>query len=154
MKVVNNKNVAPGKPGPYSIIFLKQHHLAVTKARIKILELFQNSENALENQLIEKKTQHQFDRITVYRTLQAFLKKGIIHAIPAYNNSVRYALCKADCDEHAHHDNHLHFICEKCGKTTCLDRTDISIIQLPKGYFLYKADTILTGVCNICMTEK
>jgi Fur family transcriptional regulator, ferric uptake regulator len=154
MKVLNNRNIAFGETQQHLVFFLKQHHLTITKARIKILELFQISENALENYLIEKKTQHQFDRITVYRTLQAFLKKGIIHTIPTYDNSVRYALCKADCDEHAHHDNHLHFICEKCGKTICLDKTDISIIQLPKNYTIRKADAILTGICNVCKTTK
>ncbi len=154
MRVPESKNIALGETQQDLIIFLKQHHLTITKTRIKIIELFQESESALENNLIEKKTQHQFDRITVYRTLQAFLKTGIIHAIPTYSNSIRYALCKGDCNEHAHIDNHLHFICEKCGKTICLDKADISIIQLPKDYTIHKADAILSGICNVCKTAK
>ena len=137
MRVPERKNIAFGETQQHLVFFLKQHHLTITKARIKILELFQISENALENCLIEKKTQNQFDRITVYRTLQAFLKKGIIHTIPTYDNSIRYALCTSNC-----------------GKTICLGKTDISIVQRPKEYIIHKTDAILTGVCNICTAGK
>ena len=103
MKAASIKESAHGNANQDLVFILKQHCLAITKPRIKILALFHESENALENSLIEKKTQYRLDRITVYRTLQAFLKKGIIHTVPTYDSFVRYALCKATCDEHGHH---------------------------------------------------
>ena len=152
--MIKNKNISHTGSKEYLISFLKQHHLSVTEPRIKILKLFQNCGSALENSLIEKKTRHQLNRITVYRTLQSFLKNGIIHFIPSYDDSIRYALCKRDCDEHGHYDNHPHFICEKCGETICLNKTGISIIQLPKGYNVHRTDAIITGICNICKAAK
>jgi Fur family ferric uptake transcriptional regulator len=136
------------------ISLLRQHHLNITHARIKILELFLNNENALDNHLIEKKVQHQLGRITIYRTLRSFLKKGIIHTIPTHDFSVHYALCKNSSDEQSHFDNHLHFICENCGKAFCLDEKNISFAPLPNDYIINKVDVLLTGVCKICSTRK
>ena len=76
---------------------LKHSQLSVTESRKKILHLFQASPGALAHADIENHTSDQYDRVTIYRTLQTFLEKGIIHAIPTADNSVRYALCKDDC---------------------------------------------------------
>ena len=74
----------------------KKNHLSVTAGRKKILELFLKSEGALAHADIERNTGEHFDRVTVYRTLQTFVDKGIIHLIPTTDNSILYALCK-DC---------------------------------------------------------
>jgi Fur family ferric uptake transcriptional regulator len=78
---------------------LKRHQLSVTDSRKKILELFQVTNGALAHADIEKKTGEMFDRVTIYRTLQTFVDKGIIHTIPTADNSVLYALCKDDCSQ-------------------------------------------------------
>ncbi len=41
-----------------------------------------DSNGALAHADIEKKTGESFDRVTVYRTLQSFVEKGIVHLIP------------------------------------------------------------------------
>ena len=61
---------------------LKSNQLSVTSGRRKILELFLHQDGALSHNDIEKKAGEKFDRVTVYRTLQAFLEKGLIHSIP------------------------------------------------------------------------
>ena len=60
---------------------LKTHQLSVTESRKHILELFKLSNGALAHADIEKQTGDQFDRVTIYRTLQTFVEKGIIHTI-------------------------------------------------------------------------
>src|SRR2546421_9972361 len=92
---------------------LRRKHLSVTDSRKKILSLFLASKDALAHGDIEKKAGEKFDRVTVYRTLQTFVEKGIVHTIPTSDNSVRYALCK-DCTEGHHHDNHVQFVCSNC----------------------------------------
>src|SRR5213083_1288042 len=96
---------------------LRRNSLSVTESRKKILNLFMNIPAALAHGDIERKAGEKFDRVTVYRTLQVFVEKGIIHSIPSADNSIRYALCKDDCAEGQHHDNHVHFICTSCEKT-------------------------------------
>src|SRR5215471_4304732 len=93
---------------------LKQSHLSITGSRVKILNLFLERKGALAHGDIEKKFGGNFDRVTIYRTLQTFLDKGIIHSIPTSDNSVQYALCKDNCTAGHHHDQHVHFICNQC----------------------------------------
>ena len=129
---------------------LKKNQLSVTDGRKKILELFLKSEGALAHSDIEKNTDASFDRVTVYRTLQTFVEKGIIHNIPTTDNSILYALCKADCEAGHHHDNHVHFICDECGKIICLDDVTIPAVKLPKGFKPTHTKMVVNGVCNDC----
>src|SRR6476620_3320650 len=128
---------------------LRRKHLSVTDSRKKILSLFLNTSDALAHGDIEKKAGEKFDRVTVYRTLQTFVEKGIIHTIPTADNSVRYALCK-DCEEGHHHDEHIHFVCSNCQKTICLDDVVSPKIDLPEGYVADNVQVVIHGTCKDC----
>lgn len=129
---------------------LKKNGLSVTGGRKKILNLFINNNGALAHADIEKNTGAAFDRVTVYRTLQTFVDKGIVHHIPTTDNSILYALCKDNCEEGHHHDNHVHFICEKCNNTICLDEVTVPNVKLPKGFMPKRAEMIVHGICGDC----
>ncbi len=129
---------------------LKQNRLSVTDSRTKILSFFLQHSGALSHADIEKNAHASFDRVTVYRTLQTFVEKGIIHLIPTTDNSIKYALCKNDCAPGHHHDNHVHFICDECSKTICLDDVDIPVIKLPKGFKPQHSEMVVTGICGQC----
>ncbi len=129
---------------------LKKSHLSVTESRRKILHLFLEHAGALSHGDIERKAGEKFDRVTVYRTLQAFVEKGIIHTIPTADNSVRYALCKDDCSAGHHHDHHVHFLCHRCNNTYCLDDVVTPDIKLPRGYMAEQVEVLVEGVCKNC----
>lgn len=129
---------------------LKKNLLSITGSRVKILELFLAQNGALAHGDIEKRTGEKFDRVTVYRTLQVFLNKGIIHSIPTADNSVLYALCKDDCAEGHHHDNHVHFLCDNCGSTICMDEVTVPEIKLPNGYEMRQVEMVVSGRCREC----
>ena len=129
---------------------LKKNHLSITDSRQKIMQLFLNANGALAHADIEKKTGESFDRVTVYRTLQSFVEKGIIHLIPTKDNSIKYALCKDDCEAGHHHDNHVHFICDECNKTICLDDVTVPQVKLPKGFTPQHAEMVVNGICEEC----
>ena len=131
--------------------FLKQYDLSNTDSRRAILELFLASSSALSHFDIEKNTNDRFDRVTVYRTLQVFIEKGIIHTIPTADNTVIYALCKDECSPGLHQHNHIHFICEVCEKTTCIDETSIPFIPLPEGYASKQVNVVVNGTCKACL---
>jgi len=133
---------------------LRRNQLSVTGSRKRILELFLMSNGALAHGDIEKKTGEKFDRVTVYRTLQTFLEKGIIHTIPTVDNSVLYALCKDDCSEGHHHDNHVHFVCERCSKTICLADIIIPEVKLPLGFLPHEYQMVVTGLCKECQEKE
>ena len=135
---------------PDSLEILKKNHLSLTGSRKKILDLFLKSSGALAHADIEKNTSAAFDRVTVYRTLQTFVENGIIHLIPTTDNSIKYALCKNDCEAGHHHDNHVHFICSVCNKTICLDDVMVPSVKLPRGFSPSHAEMVVNGVCNDC----
>lgn len=129
---------------------LKRNQLSVTDSRKKILELFLANQGALAHNDIEKRTGEKFDRVTIYRTLQTFVEKGIIHTIPTADNSVLYALCKDECTKGHHHDNHVHFVCDHCNVTYCLDSVVTPEVNLPQGFKPSLIDVVVTGICKNC----
>lgn len=129
---------------------LKRNNLSITDGRIKILELFYASDGALAHADIEKNAGLVLDRITVYRTLQTFVEKGIIHQVTTTDNSVLYALCRQNCANGHHHDNHVHFVCSQCQETVCLDDVTVPAVKLPAGFKPIQSAMIVTGLCNNC----
>ena len=129
---------------------LKRNSLSVTDSRKKILQLFVEQAGALAHGDIEKRAGEKFDRVTVYRTLQTFVDKVIIHTIPTADNSIRYALCKDECSEGHHHDHHIHFVCNNCHNTYCLDDVVTPEIKLPKGYTAEHVEVVVEGICKNC----
>jgi Fur family ferric uptake transcriptional regulator len=129
---------------------LATNRLSNTEGRRKILELFLSHNGAMAHNDIEKGLGEKIDRVTVYRTLQKFLSKGIIHTIPTSDGSIQYALCKNDCSEGHHHDNHVHFVCRKCGNTACLDEVSTPSLQLPSGFKSGQVEVIVSGICKNC----
>ena len=128
---------------------LHRRNLSVTDSRKKILSLFLSANDALAHGDIEVKAGEYFDRVTIYRTLQTIVEKGIIHSIPTSDNSIRYALFK-DCEEGHHHDDHVHFVCSNCSKTICLDDVVSPKIDLPSGYVAETVQVVINGVCRGC----
>ena len=129
---------------------LKQSGLSVTESRKKILDLFLDADGALAHADIEKSTAAAFDRVTVYRTLNTFVEKGIIHIVPTTDNSVLYALCKHNCEQGHHHDDHVHFVCSACDRTICLDDVISPKIDLPEGYKADSVQVVIHGTCKDC----
>jgi len=133
---------------------LKRNQLSVTESRSKILELFLHQNGALAHADIEKKSGSNFDRVTVYRTLQTFVEKGIIHTIPTSDNSILYALCKDECSQGHHHDHHIHFVCDRCNNTLCLEEIEVPEVKLPHGYISTGTEVLVHGVCKTCRELK
>lgn len=131
---------------------LHRRQLSSTESRRKILSLFLETRDALTHGDIEKQVGDKFDRVTIYRTLQTFEEKGIIHSIPTADNSILYALCK-ECEEGHHHDDHVHFICTNCERTICLDDVVFPKIELPQGYVAENVQVVINGVCKECQNH-
>jgi len=129
---------------------LKNSNLSVTESRKKILTMFLRANGALSHADIESRFHQKLDRITLYRTLQSFVNKGIIHVIPTTDNAVQYALCKDECSEGHHHDKHVHFICNKCNTTYCLERVKVPHVKLPSGFSETQTDVVINGLCAKC----
>jgi Fur family ferric uptake transcriptional regulator len=129
---------------------LKGYGLSITDSRREVLQLFYNNNGAMAHADIEKQAGNKMDRVTIYRTLQTFEERGIIHSIPSADNVVRYALCKEQCADGHHHDNHVHFLCNACGKTSCLENVIVPKVKLPLGFLPSESNMVVKGICNLC----
>lgn len=128
---------------------LKTHGLKVTETRLNVLDQFFEHDYALTHQDLESALP-QFDRVTLYRTLNSFESKGITHKVLGSTGVAKFALCKHHCDEHGHHDNHFHFHCTTCEKTYCLDESLKQEIKLPTGFVMHDVRLNVRGVCEEC----
>jgi Fur family transcriptional regulator, ferric uptake regulator len=131
---------------------LKSLNLRSTAARDCVLDVFKEDAVALAHSDLEQKLSDKFDRVTIYRTLKTFLEKGIIHKVLDSEGGMKYALCKEACqtEEHVHHHDHVHFKCDSCGQTTCLDQVHIPTIVLPIGYQRQAVNMLVQGICVNC----
>jgi len=129
---------------------LKNYQLRSTTSREAILDLFVRNGFALSYSDIEHKIATSFDRVTVYRTLKTFLDKGVIHKVLDNEGGLKYALCSEPCSTHEHHHEHVHFKCEKCGQTNCLESVTIPPVALPKGFSVKEMNLLIQGKCNKC----
>ncbi|MDH5400086.1 MAG: transcriptional repressor [Cyclobacteriaceae bacterium] len=129
---------------------LEKHLIKPTPMRMLVLEQLLVQDRNLSLAEIEEFL-YPADRITIYRTLQTFVKKGLAHIIETAGNKQIYALCSSECVPGIHHDRHPHFHCLKCGKVTCTPDFDYSIHPTSDAvYTIKKVEVNMQGICPDC----
>ncbi|MEL6357227.1 MAG: transcriptional repressor, partial [Bacteroidota bacterium] len=73
-----------------------------------------------------------------------------IHCFVNPSGRIKYALCSANGCEHEHQDNHAHFHCTACDKTTCLEGVVVPTITVPAAYQVEQTQLVLSGICGEC----
>lgn len=109
----------------------------------------QKAKRALSSSELEKQLKG-VDRITLYRTLLSFEESGLIHHSIDASGQKKYAFCAEHCDAHEHHDNHVHFHCNTCGESECLEDQVPADLKLPKGYEVSDIQFNVMGICSKC----
>lgn len=130
---------------------LTNYGLRKTAFRKKLLKLFQDSKETLTVEYIKDKIGRKNDKVTIYRALSTFEKRGLIHQVPDKNNLSRYALCNSKCNSSHHIHHHAHFICDNCDNTFCIEEYDLPKIKKIKGFKFKKLELIIQGSCPKCL---
>ncbi len=128
---------------------LRKHDLRNTPGRTAILQMFEEN-IALSESDIEKSIAIPCDRVTIYRTLNTFQEKGLIHRVLDDEGVTKYALCSSTCQEGDHHHDHVHFKCGNCGETVCIDDVSLPTLQLPQGFQVKETNILVQGTCDKC----
>jgi len=119
-----------------------------TAGRVAILGALLRARKPLTHEeLLTRLGEDSVDRVTVYRTLQAFMDKGIAHRIAAGDRLWRFAVC--GCGHRVH--CHPHFACRVCGAVACLN--DVALPDLARmmpGYAVESLEVYVRGVCPRC----
>ena len=128
---------------------LKKHRLRITECRTDVLKFSLNQNRAFSFKNMEDAFQ-QYDRVTLYRTLNSFTENGLLHKIPSDTGTVNYGLCSTSCSPKSHKHEHIHFQCNSCGKTECLPKKNIPHVDIA-GYVIEEVNMIVSGICSKCV---
>ena len=132
-----------------SLKILTDNSLKHTKQRVRVLEEIATEVTAVSQPDLEKKLGKEIDRVTLYRILNLFEEKGILHRVIDRNGTANYAVCAPTCTANHHHDEHVHFNCNVCQKIYCLP-IELPKIKLPAGFTTDTLNTIAYGTCENC----
>jgi len=89
------------------------------------------------------------DKASIFRVLELFAEKDVVHVIEDGSRSLKYELCHS----YTHHsitDQHIHFYCERCKKTYCIPCIKVPVVKLPKGFQSHSINYVIKGTCPKC----
>ncbi len=133
--------------------FLKSKDLKMTKPRLIIMEaVFENHEHFNIDDLYEqiRKKHKNVSRATIYRTVPLLVEAGLI------KQSLR---CESkDIYEHTYgHENHLHCICDNCGKIIESGFSDVAILidllAKNENFEIKEYNLGARGLCKDCQKK-
>jgi Fur family ferric uptake transcriptional regulator len=128
---------------------LDKHQLKKTAPRLRVLSMMYSKNTATSQPDLEN-VMHDIDRVTLYRILNVFEEKGIIHKVFDLDGTANYAVCHSDCEANHHHDEHVHFNCTVCKNVYCLNELSLPSITIPAGFKLESFTLYATGLCPKC----
>ena len=132
--------------------FLHAAGLRRTPVRSAVLEVLAKASRPIGVPDMLGKLPRGTDVVTVYRTLNTFTRKKLVHRIQAEDRSWRYALGASTIKmEH----RHPHFVCEKCQNVECLSGAEIPktlprAMGVKSAYSISYSEVVLHGVCPRC----
>lgn len=111
---------------------LKDKGVRPTAARILILQKL--SEQTYPISLLELEAQLEtLDKSTISRSLAILLEHHAIHAFEDGSGSMKYEICRSDTETCFIENRHIHFYCEVCHKTYCMDHIKSRSCSCPKA---------------------
>ena len=127
---------------------LRERKLKVTTTRIQVLSVIFNYNKAISFSEIQNAL-HNFDRVTLYRTLAALIENGIIHKALIIEKETFFAVCSSSCSLDCHNHKHIHFKCSSCQAVTCVE-TEKPIRISIHGHLINDFEIEATGICVSC----
>ncbi len=107
-------------------MLLRSRKLRATPKRIRLLEVLHRLERPLAVETLHAQVKG-MDLVTVYRTMQAFVRAGLVREVRFKDAVVRY--------EFAHGHHHHHLVCTGCGVVEEIEACDVT--QLEKNVLKY-----------------
>lgn len=126
---------------------MKEHGIRPTANRIIVAKILAKECRPLSMSELEDRI-GSIDKSGIFRALTIFKENHFVHTVED-SEGVRYELCRSH-DHNIDNDMHVHFHCECCGETICLEHIAIPTIQIPNGYQTQSANFIIKGICPKC----
>lgn len=127
---------------------LKDKGITPTPVRLLVYRCLAGSETPQSLADIETALES-VDKSTISRSLSLFREHHLLHSFNDGSGSVKYEICHSQ-DSDDDEDSHVHFRCERCGKTYCLNTVMTPKVELPEGFSVHEINYIITGICSNC----
>ena len=92
------------------------------------------------------------DKSVISRTMALFRSHHLVHVIEGGTGVASYELCLSHDDDHDE-DVHVHFFCEQCLRTICLNHVPTPSVAVPEG-FLTVPNPIWSGASVPIVPER
>ena len=127
---------------------LESKGIRPTANRILVMKTLMGEQNPQSLSNLERKMVS-MDKSSIFRTLTLFLEHDVVHAFEDGRDVLCYELCeeKGACD---HHDGHIHFYCESCQRSFCMEDIHIPSFELPEGFYPHSISFVIKGECPDC----
>lgn len=127
---------------------LESKGIRPTANRILVMKTLMGEQNPQSLSNLERKMVS-MDKSSIFRTLTLFLEHDVVHAFEDGRGVLCYELCeeKGACD---HHDGHIHFYCESCQRSFCMEDIHIPSFELPEGFYPHYISFVIKGECPDC----
>ena len=133
--------------------FLRKYGLKATRNRIEILSILRDSDTALSHtDITERLGDTYIDKVTLYRTLNAFTEKNIIHKVASEDRNWRYAFHLEDHQASEADNDHAHFVCNHCDRIFCFPMEPAMKHDESRsaGFLVNAREIRLHGLCPTC----
>ena len=123
--------------------------LRATPIRMTVLHHMLGAKQSLSHADLEVGlASHDFDRVTLYRTLDSFAEAGLLAKSIGTDRVARFVpIAQGD------HRRHAHFSCDDCGRLFCLPAKPPRTSQLPAGFEVGSVELNVHGRCADCATQ-
>ena len=127
---------------------LESKGIRPTANRILVMKTLMGEQNPQSLSNLEREMVS-MDKSSIFRTLTLFLEHDVVHAFEDGRGVLCYELCeeKGACD---HHDGHIHFYCESCQRSFCMEDIHIPSFELPEGFYPHSISFVIKGECPDC----
>lgn len=89
------------------------------------------------------------DKASIFRVIELFSEKDIVHVIEDGSRSLKYELCHSGT-HHTISDQHVHFYCERCKETYCFEDVSVPLVNIPEGFSPHAINYMIKGICPKC----
>jgi Fur family ferric uptake transcriptional regulator len=132
---------------------LRSAGLRRTPVRAGVLDVLAGANGPLAVPQILEQLPARTDAVTVYRTLNTFTRKKLVHRVHGEDRTWRYAM--SGQTEQSPEHQHPHFVCDECGTVECLEKSQIPGTFVPSlrvgaRYSVRYPEVVLHGVCPKC----
>lgn len=128
---------------------LRSASLKVTPPRVSVLSYLIEEGRPLSHTEIQEKMP-EMDRVTLYRTLSAFVDADIAHQVQGLDGMWRF--CAHERKQGVCPGNHPHFLCARCGTMVCLLDQEMPRVDVPAGCGVTGKQLVVYGTCSACNT--